>query len=84
MFLVGSELSCLSQLFSAWFGKGCWKSVEGSQGTAIPRYTRGQGLALKSSHGLWRWGVLVGSYIFLITKETVQLLLSSCTAIAEK
>lgn len=52
MFPVGSELSCLSQLFSTRFGKGCWKCVEGSQGTTIHRYARGQDLALKSSHRL--------------------------------
>jgi len=45
---AGDELSYLSQLFSAQFGKGCWKSVEGSQGTTIHSYSGGQDLALKS------------------------------------
>lgn len=33
-------------------------SMEGSQGTAVHGYTRGQDLALKSSYGLYRLGVL--------------------------
>lgn len=73
---VGNELSCLSQLFYLCGFPRRLESVEGSWGITIHEYTRGQDLALKSSHRLQKSGPLVGTSTFLFIEKM-------CLAVAQ-